>query len=185
MSGTSAAYAAEKAERIKELKKAVGIEEKSLARKITDSDLYDWNATARFLLTQIAVLAMPNEDASYPDDAPDRCKNDKTGWCWMSQKRLALKIGKSLSTVEKLIAQFRKDGVINYRDWRDDNKTLHAEYRIVEEVLDANQRPSQRYDDHRPSRYKDGSRKGIATKQPRTGGGKFTKKTAVWEEDDE
>jgi hypothetical protein len=157
----------------------------SLARKITDSDLYDWNATARFLLTQIAVLAMPNEDASYPDDAPDRCKNDKTGWCWMSQKRLALKIGKSLSTVEKLIAQFRKDGVINYRDWRDDNKTLHAEYRIVEEVLDAHQRPSQRYDDERPSRYKDGSRKGLATKQPRTGGGKFTKKTAVWEEDDE
>src|SRR5271154_6291158 len=80
-------------------------EEHSLARKITDSNLYDWNATARFLLTQIAVLAMPNEDASYPDDAPDRCKNDKTGWCWMSQKRLALKIGKSLSTVEKLIAQ--------------------------------------------------------------------------------
>jgi hypothetical protein len=102
MSGTSAAYAAEKAERIKELKKAAGIEEHSLARKITDSDLYDRNATARFLLTQIAVLAM-KEDSDYPDDAPQKFKDDKVGWCWMSQKKLALKIGKSLSTVEKLI----------------------------------------------------------------------------------
>jgi len=54
----------------------------SLARKITDSDLYDWNATARFLLTQIAVLAM-KEDSDYPDDAPQSFKDDKVGWCWM------------------------------------------------------------------------------------------------------
>jgi hypothetical protein len=180
---SSAAYAAEKAERIKELKKAAGIEEHSLARKITDSDLYDWNATARFLLTQIAVLAM-KEDSDYPDDAPQKFKDDKVGWCWMSQKKLALKIGKSLSTVEKLIARFIEDGVIIPRMWHDENKTPHGEYRIVEKMLDAHQRPSQRYDQERPKRYSE-SRKGSAANQRRNSGGKFTKKTAVMEEDDE
>jgi hypothetical protein len=108
MSGTSAAYAAEKAERIQELKKAAGIEEHSLARKITDSDLYDWNATARFLLTQIAVLAM-KEDSDYPDDAPQKFKDDKVGWCWMSQKKLALKIG---DTPERHRIQHPRCGVV-------------------------------------------------------------------------
>jgi len=155
----------------------------SLARKITDSDLYDWNATARFLLTQIAVLAM-KEDSDYPDDAPQSFKDDKVGWCWMSQPKLALKIGKSLSTVEKLIARFIKDGVILPREWKDENQTPHAEYKVVEKMLDAHQRPNQRYDQDRPKRYSK-SRAGSATGQRRNSRGKFTKKTAVMEEDDE
>ncbi len=168
---SSAAYAAEKAERIKELKKATGIEEKSLARKIAESSLYDWNASARFLLTQIAVLSM-DEDSTYPDDAPEAFKADKEGWCWMSQGKLAIRIGKSLSTVHKLIAQFKKDGVILHREWRDENKTLHGEYKIVEAVIDANQRPSQRADVERPPRYAK-SRKGTASSQPRSVKGQF------------
>jgi hypothetical protein len=159
-------------------------EEHSLARKITDSNLYDWNATARFLLTQLAVLAMRNEEASYPD-AESPFADEKTGWCWMSQKKLALKIGKSLSTVEKLIERFVNDGVILERTWKDDNNTPHAEYFVVEKMLDAHQRPSQRYDQERPARYEDGSRKGTAASQRRNSRGKFTKKTAVQEEDDE
>ncbi|MGA8215491.1 MAG: hypothetical protein WB799_17975 [Candidatus Sulfotelmatobacter sp.] len=164
------------ATKVKEIRKAhpeLFQEERSLARKIAESSLYDWNASARFLLTQIAVLSM-DEDSTYPDDAPEAFKADKEGWCWMSQGRLAIRIGKSLSTVEKLIAQFRKDGVIQYRDWRDDNKTLHAEYKIVESVIDAQQRPSQRADVERPPRYEK-SRKGTASHRPRDINGKFLK----------
>jgi hypothetical protein len=127
---------------------------KSLAWRITDSSLYDWNSTARFLLTQLAVLAM-DEDSSYPDDAPDLYKADKIGWCWMSQAKLALKIGKSESQVQRLITRFRKDGVILYRDWRDNNMTLHAEYKVDESVIDAYQRPSQNRDVVRPRRNKE------------------------------
>jgi hypothetical protein len=74
-------------EKLKAIVKAAGKEEKSLARKIAESSQYDWNATARFLLTQLAVLAM-DEDDNYPDDAPEEFKADKVGWCWMSQFKL-------------------------------------------------------------------------------------------------
>ncbi len=149
-------------------------QDKSLAWKITDSSLYDWNPTARFLLTQLAVLSM-DEDSNYPEDAPDNFKADKKGWCWMTQAKLALKVGVHDSTIYRWIKRFREDGVIKYRDWRDDNTTMHAEYKVVESVIDANQRPSQRADVERPPRYKEGSRKGTAKKQARGKGGTFMK----------
>lgn len=139
-------------EQLKEVMKAKAGESKSLGRKITDSSLYDWNATARFLLSQIAVLRM-DEDSNYPDDAPEQFKEDKVGWCWMTQYKFALKIGKSESTVHRLINRFREDGVIFYREWIDDHGTPHAEYKINEKVLDAFQRPSQDRDVERPPRY--------------------------------
>lgn len=147
------ANAAPAKDKLKEAMKAAGAGTKSLGRKITDSSLYDWNATARFLLSQIAVLRM-DEDSNYPDDAPPEFKEDKVDWCWMAQYKLALKIGKSESQVQRLITRFRKDGVIFYRDWIDDNSVVHAEYKINEKVLDAYQRPSQSRDVDRPPRYK-------------------------------
>jgi Helix-turn-helix domain len=175
--------AATAAKKIKAAHPELFQQEKSLARKIAESSLYDWNPTARFLLTQLAVLAM-DEDSSYPEDAPDEYHADKNGWCWMSQAKLALRIGRSESQVQRIIAdKFRPDGVILYRDWRDSNNTLHAEYKVVEKVVDAYQRPSQNADVKRPSRYGT-SRKGTAANQHRVGG-KFTKKTAVMDEDDE
>jgi hypothetical protein len=146
----AAAYAAAKAERIKALKKAAGIEDRSLARKIAESSLYDWNATARFLLTQLAVLAMDKDD-NYPDDAPDDFKADKEGWCWMSQFKLSLRVGKSESQIHRLLKQFKKDGVILVRAWLDDHNTPHDEYKVVESVVDAFQRPSQNRGVERPA----------------------------------
>lgn len=148
MSGSAAAK-----EKIKELMKAKAAagEEKSLGRKIVESSLYDWDATARFLLSQIAVMRM-DEDSNYPEDAPERCKDDKKDWCWLSQHSLALRIGKSESTVHKLIKRFRKDEVIFYREWVDDHGTPHAEYKINEAKFDANQRPSQNRGVERPKR---------------------------------
>jgi hypothetical protein len=151
---SSAAYQAARAEKVKAAMKAAGLEKKSLARKIAESSLYDWSSTARFLLTQIAVLAMTDEEDNYPEDAPEEFKQDKIGWCWMAQYKLALRIGKSESQAQRLIARFKKDGVTKIRQWRDDNNTLHDEYQIVESVVDAFQRPSQRRDVERPPRSK-------------------------------
>lgn len=82
-------------EKLKVLKKAAGIEDRSLARKIAETSLYDWNSTARFLLTQLAVLAM-DEDDNYPEDAPDDFKADKEGWCWTSSSSPSVWAGLSL-----------------------------------------------------------------------------------------
>jgi len=140
-------------EKLKAIIKAAGKEEKSLARKIAESSLYDWNATARFLLTQLAVLAMDKDD-NYPDDAPEDFKADKEGWCWMSQFKLSLRVGISESQVQRLLTKFREDGVIKRRQWRDDNMTLHSEYQVVEPVVEAHQRPTQNRGVERPKRYR-------------------------------
>lgn len=164
-------------EQLKEVMKAkvATVEEKGLHRLIVESSLYDMNPTARFLLCEIAVMRM-DEDSSYPHDAPDSFKADKVDWCWLSQPKLALRIGVSLSTVEKLIARFIKEGTIKPRYWRDEpGKTLHAEYKVVPEIFAAHQRPNQRYDQKRPSRYAEGSRKGKGGSKARNVMGKFMK----------
>ena len=150
-------------------------QDKSLAWKITDSSLYDWNPTARFLLTQLAVLSSERGQQLIRKTRRTTSKPTKKGWCWMTQAKLALKVGVHDSTIYRWIKRFREDGVIKYRDWRDDNTTMHAEYKVVESVIDANQRPSQRADVERPPRYKEGSRKGTAKKQARGKGGTFMK----------
>ena len=160
-------------------------EDKSLGWRITDSDWYDWNSSARFLLTQIHVLGMKSEDSNYPNDAPPEYKADKIGWCWLSQARLGLKIGKSESQVQRLITMFRKDEVIFYRSWHDENMTLHSEYKINEAMIDAHQRPSQKPDVKRPPRTKEPRKPNVgsfsATNQPKMS----AKKRAIMEEDDE
>jgi hypothetical protein len=148
------AISKEKLKALMKTRKEAGEEEKSLARKIVESELYDWNSTARFLLNQLAVMAMPDENANYPDDAPAAYKADKTGWCWLSQFRLSLRVGKSESQIHRLLKQFKKDGVILTREWFDDHMTPHEEYKVVESVVDAFQRPSQNRGVERPKNSK-------------------------------
>jgi hypothetical protein len=141
-------------EKLKALKKAAGLDERSLPQKVAESELYDQKPTARYLLNQIAVMAM-KEDSNYPEDAPEEYQGvNKVGWCWLSQFKLGLRVGISKSQVSRWIQQYRNDGVIFYRDWYDDNGYHHAEYKVVESVVDAHQRPSQDEDVERPSRYK-------------------------------
>src|ERR1700730_800852 len=132
-----------------------GEEEHSLPRKIVESELFDGKPTARFLLNQLAVMAMKNENASYPKDAPKFYPDgvtpwEKTGWCWLSQHSLALRIGISERQVIRLIQQFKELGVILTREWIDDHYTPHTEYMVVESVVDAFQRPSQKRGVKRP-----------------------------------
>jgi len=176
---TGTAYAAQKAAKHKEIKKAAGIEDRSLARKVVESELYDQKPTARFLLNQIAVMAM-DDDSNYPEDAPEEYQQDKVGWCWLAQYKLGLRVGISESQAHRWIKRFKKDGVILYRDWYDEHGVHHAEYKVVESVVDAHQRPSQDREVERPSRYKTkrGATAGSfsATNQP--------KKNVIEDEDD-
>lgn len=144
---------------------------KTLARKVTDSSLYDMKPTARFLLLELVVLAM-DEDSNYPDNAPPEYRADKEGWCWMSQEQLGWKVGVVDTTIYRWIKRFRKDGVIEYRDWYDENHTHHAEYKVVDSVVDAFQRVK---GEERPSRYAEGSRKGKGGSKQRSSKGTFMK----------
>jgi hypothetical protein len=152
-----------KVEELKAMMKArreEGEEEHSLPRKIVESELYDGKPTARFLLNQIAVMSMKDENANYPEDAPKYYPDgvtpwEKTGWCWLSQHTLALRVGLlSERQVIRLIDQFKEAGVVLTREWIDDHMTPHTEYKVVESVVDAFQRPSQKRGVDRPVRAK-------------------------------
>jgi hypothetical protein len=188
MSSSAAAYQKEKREKLDALKEKAGIAtkstEKSLARKIAESSLYDWHPQARFLLTQLAVLAM-DEDSEYPKDAPEKYHDDKEGWCWMSQFKLALRVGCSEDAIGDWIARFREDGVILYRDWYDENKTPHAEYKVVESVVDALQRPSQKRGVERKPRYADKRKANAGSFSTVNQPGRSAQRKAIMEEDGE
>ena len=168
--------------------KPIDLSERSLARKITDSSLYDGKPVARFLLVQLAVLAM-KEDSEYPADAPANFKADKEGWCWMGQQALSLKLGTDSDgrTVRNWIARFVEDGVILPRDWKDDNGTPHAEYKVLEEVVDAFQRPTKKKDalEARPKRYNEPRKPNAGSFSTANQPGRTAKQRAIMEEDDE
>jgi hypothetical protein len=147
-----------KQEMLARLKKSVAKKENSLVIQIMESDLYDYNPGARFLLVAIAYSQRTNEAAYVPPDCP--YKDGMLGWCDQSQWRLALRVGKSESQVFKDIKRFRKDGVVQARGWTDDNGTDHLMYRIVPEVVREHQRPEQKKNVVRPKRYKSRPKKG-------------------------
>jgi hypothetical protein len=119
--------------------------------RIATSDLYDFNPGVRATLREIALLQVTKEDASVPEESP--FKGDYIGWCWMSQKNLALRVGKSESQVHRDIQKFEKDGVIAVRSWRDSNGNPHNEYHVIEQVVQDHQRPEDK-DAPRPKRNK-------------------------------
>lgn len=136
------------------VEKGTPLEERSLSRLIAESDLYDFKATARALLTAIALMTMSDVDDPYPEDAPEAYKGkNKLGWCWLSQWKLGLRVGISESQINRLISMFIDDGVLEPRYWHDEFGVLHAEYKINKKVLMAHQRPSQTKNVKRPKRY--------------------------------
>lgn len=138
----------------KQIRKQLAKKDMSISIKIAESDLYDWNPSARYVLDTIARLQINDEESYYPEDAPDEFRNTRIGWCWMSQWRIALRVGKSEVQVQRDIQMFEEHGVIEIRSWEDSNHADHNEYRVNEKVVEAHQRPSQTKDVARPSRYK-------------------------------
>jgi hypothetical protein len=131
----------------------------SLPIQIMESDWYDYNAGARYLLTIIAMGQRTSEKAWLPDGLPAAYKEDKClGWCDMSQSRLAARRGCSESQVQKDIAMFRREGVIQARGWKDENKVPHLMYRVVAEVIKERKRPVQEAEYPSRKRYATKSR---------------------------
>jgi hypothetical protein len=144
-----------KQEKLARLKKSLAKKENSLPIQIMESDLYDFNPGARMLLIVLALGTRTNPDAYIPEDMPDAYREDKClGFCDMSQWKLALRVGKSESQIQRDIQMFRKDGVVLARGWTDSNEAEHLMYKIVDAVVKEHKRPSQTADVKRPGRYK-------------------------------
>jgi len=131
----------------------------SLPIMIDESDWYDFNSGARYLLSIIARGQRNNEKAWLPDGLPAEYKADKCiGWCDMSQSRLAARRGCSEKQVQQDIAMFRRDGVVQARGWVDPvTKTPHLMYRVVPEVIKERKRPVQEAEYEGRKRYKEKS----------------------------
>jgi hypothetical protein len=146
---------AKQKEQLARMRKARAKKDMSISIQVQESALYDHNPTARFLLLIIALGQRVNEDAYVPEDLPDKWKDDMLGWCDMAQWRLMLRSGlPTENQVYKYIKRFKDDGVLISRSWTDSNNSQHSMYKIVESVVKEHQRPSQKADVERPSRYK-------------------------------
>jgi hypothetical protein len=143
---------------------------KSLAIRLQESDLYEYNPAANLLLLVIC-LGQRREKENYDDtwvqeDCP-KTAEELVGWCDMAQWRLALRSKMSESQVLRYVKRFEKDGVIEIDGWTSPTTGFeHRMYRIVGEVVDEHQRPEQSATVERPGRYK--------TKAPNRG--RFTAK---------
>lgn len=142
-------------ELLKKLKKKFG--KKSLAIRLQESDLYEYNPAANMLL-MVICLGQRREKENYDDtwvqeDCP-KTAEELVGWCDMAQWRLALRSKMSESQVHKYLKRFEDDGVIEIDGWTSPTTGMeHRMYRIVEAVVDEHQRPEQSRAVKRPSRY--------------------------------
>jgi hypothetical protein len=144
-------------EKAKRLLKEIGWEndkEYSLPIRIQECELFDWDTTARMTLLVIAMGQRTNEKAWLPDDLPDSMREDAMGWCYFSQHRMALRVGKTEDHIQRVIDKLEKREAIKKETWTDSNQCPHDRYKVVEAVIDDNQRPSQKRGVERPSRYK-------------------------------
>jgi len=131
---------------------------KSLSILVQESDLYDWNPSARFLLLILVVgtrRSAVNEDGTpkwVQEDCPWTAE-EMIGWCDFAQWRLAIRVGKSESQIHRDIQRFAADEVITIRYWTDSNNVKHDMYQVNAAVVMKHQRPEQTASVERPSRY--------------------------------
>jgi len=138
-------------EQIKKLKRKHG--KKSLPIRVMECELYDWKPGVRLTLLVLALGKRTDPEAWIQEDCPWTAE-EMVGWCDMAQWRLALRVGKSEDQIGEDVAQFVRDGVVEMDEWTDSNNAKHNRYRIVEAVIDENQRQEQKKTVERPSRYK-------------------------------
>lgn len=130
--------ASSKKELLERIRKSRNREIMSEFIRVSTSDLYDFNVGRRAVLKEIAFLQVNDEKAHTPPDSP--FAEDYVGWCWASQKYLAARVGCSERWVRDSVNLFEKDGVMETREWRDDNGYPHKEYHIKEDVVTVHQR---------------------------------------------
>jgi hypothetical protein len=126
--------------------------EKSLPILIMESELCEWDVTARMTLLVLALGARSKPDAWLQPDCP-WTGEEMLGWCDMAQWRLAQRVGTTEDNMQRVLTKLEKKGYIEIETWQDSNKAKHNRYRIVVEMVKDNQRPSHKRDTKRPSRY--------------------------------
>jgi hypothetical protein len=112
----------------------------SLFIRIGMSTLYDWHPAARAILKEIAFMTVKGEGDLMKPSAECRKDIPYDGWCWASEKTLALRVGCDDRTIRRTIARLKKDTIIHVRTWRDKFGRPHNEYEILEAVVDAARR---------------------------------------------
>ena len=160
---------------------------KSLSIKVQEMEKYDWNPSMRFLLL-ILVLGTRRSKDDYEDTwAPSGwTAEEMVGWCDQAQWRLAQRVGLTEDHINGMLKQLEDDGFIRIQGWTDpDTGKLHCRYKVVEEMVDTNQRPSHTRSTPRGERYSQPRKanKGSFSKinQP----GRSDRRKAIMEEDDE
>lgn len=112
----------------------------SLCIRIGTSLFYEYKPTFKALLNMIAYMTVQGDSSRAKPKQESRKKVDYDGWCWASEKTLAMRIGCSERTVQRAIAKMKKNGIVEVRQWRDSWGRPHNEYKINEQVIDSNQR---------------------------------------------
>jgi hypothetical protein len=144
-------------QKAKRLAKERGLVKHSLQIRIMESELFDYDPTARMTMLVIS-LGQRKEKEDYSDtwiqeDCPWTAE-EMVGWCDFSQWRLSQRVGTTEHNLQRVIEKLEAKGVIIIETWLDSNQARHNRYKIVEDKIDANQRPEHTKDVKRPARYR-------------------------------
>jgi hypothetical protein len=123
--------------------------------RVSESDLYDWDVTARSILCQLAYMGVqgngdPDKKIKALRATPAKSPfKDYNGWVWGSQDYLAERVGTTQETVSRKLARMAEDNVVFVRSYatvraEDGYKITHHEYKINEEMVDAHKRTGER-----------------------------------------
>jgi hypothetical protein len=169
--------AAERGEEIEEIdtpepkKKHPTKKAKSLTIKLQEISAYEYNPSMRYLL-MIIHLGTRREKDNYDNTwAPTGwTAEEMVGWCDFAQWKIAGRLGLTTDHTGRMLRQAEEDGWVDIEQWRDpDTRKWHARYRLIPEMVEANQRPEWSPKMKRGDRYAEGSRKG------KTNAGSFSK----------
>ena len=141
-------------QKAKRLLRERGLEKMSLPIRIQESELFDFDPTARMTMLVIA-LGQRKEKEDYSDtwiqeDCPWTAE-EMVGWCDFSQWRLSQRVGTTEHNLQRVIEKLEAKDVILIETWLDSNNARHNRYKIVEDKIDANQRPERKMQSDRPA----------------------------------
>src|SRR5947209_1820604 len=91
---------------------------------VRDSDLYDGRGLAKPVLTLIAMLII---GAPAEGQEPD----EDEGWCVATQDYLAMALGCSDDEVSLMVNQFKRDGWLEIKEFRDNHGHKRNNYRLL------------------------------------------------------
>lgn len=129
-------------------------EDKHIIITVQEMEKYDWNPSMRFLLLILILGTRTDSEAWIQEDCP-KSAAEMVGWCDMAQWRLAQRVGLTEDHVQGMLKQLEADGFIEIVVWTDSNNARHGMYRVIEDTIRANERPSHKSTTPRAPRYKE------------------------------